>query len=176
VAELKLAQQLDPLSVHINTNLGRAFYFGRRYDEAIDQLQKAIELDPNFWIARIFLGLSYVQQARNEEALAEFRKTVGLWPGALGYVAYGLAVSGKKDEALKVLAEFKRSKSPFSESWAFATLYTALGEKDQALHWLEKSFDERFVVFASIKTDPVFDSLRSDPRFADLLKRSGLAS
>jgi hypothetical protein len=77
---------------------------------------------------------------------------------------------------MKVLDEFKRSKSPFPVEWAFATLYTGLGEKDQALYWLEKAFDERFVVFASIKTDPVFDSLRSDPRFADLLKRSGLAS
>jgi TolB-like protein/Tfp pilus assembly protein PilF len=173
LAELKLAQQLDPLSVHINTNLGRAFYFGRRYDQAIEQFQKAIDLDPNFWMARGYLGLAYEQQARYEEAIAEFQKTFNLFPDVgLAYVGHGLAVSGKRSEARKVLDECQRSKS--APPWALATLYTGLGEKDQAFAWLDKAAEERFVILASIKADPVFDSLRSDPRYAALLRRMGL--
>ena len=176
VAELQLAEQLDPLSAHINTNLGRAFYFDRRFDLAIEQFRKAIDLDPNFWLAHIFLGLAYEKQGRYVEALAEFQKTISpssYNPAGQAYVGHALALSGKRNEARKVLDEYKRSESP--ASWALATLYAGLEDRDQAFAWLEKAAEERFVVLASLKVDPVFDSLRSDPRFDKLLRRMGLA-
>jgi serine/threonine-protein kinase len=170
---LRLAEQLDSRAPHINTNLGRAFYWGRQWAPAIEQFLIALELDPNFWMARIYLGLTYEQQARYQEALAEFRKSISFFPEALAYVGHGLAVSGKMSEARKVLDEYRRSKSP--KAWALATLYAGLGDRDQAFAWLEKAAEERFVVLASLKVDPVFDSLHSDPRFAKLLRRMRLS-
>jgi hypothetical protein len=82
-------------------------------------------------------------------------------------------MSGKMSEARKVLDEYRRSKSP--KAWALATLYAGLGDRDQAFAWLEKAAEERFVVLASLKVDPVFDSLHSDPRFAKLLRRMRLS-
>ncbi|HSE38713.1 MAG TPA: tetratricopeptide repeat protein, partial [Blastocatellia bacterium] len=153
-----------------------AFYFDRRFDLAIEQFRKAIDLDPNFWLAHIFLGLAYEKQGRYVEALAEFQKTISpssYNPAGQAYVGHALALSGKRNEARKVLDEYKRSESP--ASWALATLYAGLEDRDQAFAWLEKAAEERFVVLASLKVDPVFDSLRSDPRFDKLLRRMGLA-
>ena len=172
IDRLRLAQHLSPHSVHINTNLGRAYYWGRKWDRAIEQFLTALELDPNFWMARIFLGLAYEQQAKYEQAVAEFRKSSKVFPEAPAYVGHGLAVSGKMSEARKVLNDYSRSKSP--TSWALATLYAGLGDRDQAFAWLEKAAQERFVILASLKVDPVFDPLRSDTRFDSLLQRIGL--
>ena len=112
IAELKRAQQLDPLSALINTDLGSAFYFARRYDQAIEQLHKAIDLDPNFWLAHTGLGLAYEQKALYEEAIAEYQKTVSApgFPDGPAFVGYGLAVSGRRGEARRVLDELKQSK------------------------------------------------------------------
>ena len=175
LAELKRAQQLDPLSVNINTDLGQAYYFARRYDEAIEQLKKAIELDPDFWLAHIYLGNAYVQKAMYREAIAEYQKTVSApgFPDGPAFVAYGLAMSGRSGEARKALGELKLSKPP-AAAWAMVALHEALGDKDQAFAALRQARDDRFIVFASIKVDPLFDGLRSDARFAELLRSIGL--
>jgi serine/threonine protein kinase/Tfp pilus assembly protein PilF len=174
VANLKLAHQLDPLSVFIYTNLGRAFFFERRYDQAIEQFQKALELDSNFWLAHIGLGLVYEQQARYDEALTELQKTISpasYFPDGRTWLVHGLVVAGRQSEARRLLKQLKPSERV---PWSMAAIYTALGEKDQAFAWLEKAFEERFGVLASLKADPVFESLRSDPRYAALLRRMGL--
>jgi eukaryotic-like serine/threonine-protein kinase len=174
VAELKLAQQLDPLSAFVYTNLGRAFFFRRDFDQAIEQFQKAIGLDPNFFLARAYLGLAYEQQGRYDEALAEIQKAISpanFFPDGRTWFVHGLVVAGRQSEARKLLKQLQpREQVP----WSMAAVYTALGEKDQAFAWLEKAFEERFGVLASLKADPVFDSLRSDPRYAALLRRMGL--
>ena len=176
IAELKRAQQLDPLSALINTDLGSAFYFARRYDQASEQLQKAIDLDPNFWLAHNNLAMAYEQTAMYEEAIAEYKKTIPLgFPDGLAWLGHGLAVSGKRVEARKVLDELKRATPPTAGPWGMAALSTGLGDKDQAFAWLRQARDERFIILASVKVDPVFDSLRSDPRFAALLRSMGLA-
>jgi len=174
MAELKQAERLDPLSAHIYTNLGRTFYFGQRYDQAIEQFLKALDLDPNFWLARLHLGLSYELQARYDKSLAELQKTIGqaaFGPGSRAWFAHGLAVAGRESEARKLLAQLQPSEQT---TWPMAAIYTGLGEKDQAFAWLDKAAGERFAVLCSVKVDPVFDSLHSDPRFAALLRRMGL--
>ena len=130
-------------------------------------------MDPNFWLAHITLGQAYVQKAMYQEALAEFQKTVGApgFPGGPAFVGYALAVSGKRGDARRVLDQVKRSPP---DLWAMAALATGLGDKDQAFAWLQKAREDHFIIFASIKVDPVFDSLRSDPRFTELLRSIGL--
>jgi tetratricopeptide (TPR) repeat protein len=183
--ELKRAQQFDPLSVYLLTNLGGALYYARRYDEAIEQLQNAIDLDPNFWFAHIYLGNAYEQKARIESnadqrrsryeaAIAEYQKTIPVLHDGRGWSAHGLAVAGRQNEARQVLGELKLYKPP-PGSWGMAALYTGLGEKDQAFAWLEKARDERFFMLPALKVDPVFESLHSDLRFDGLLRSMGLA-
>jgi tetratricopeptide (TPR) repeat protein len=186
IRELMIAQQLDPLSVLTNTALGRALYFARRYDEAIAYCRKAIELDAQFWMAHLFLGLSLQQQRAYEEAIAEARKVeaTGL-PEGPAIVGHALAVAGKRTEALKVLDSLLPP-HPAAETpacgltpgcvspWGMAMLQTALGNKDEAFRYLQKVYDQRWPFLPMFSVDPAFDSLRSDPRFGNLVRRLGL--
>jgi tetratricopeptide (TPR) repeat protein len=175
VAELKRALELDPLSIDVNLNLGRVFYFRRQYEQAIEQLQKTRDMDPNFSLARLYLGLAYEQEGIYEEAIAEFRRLATTdFPDTRLFLAHALALSGKRAQALKALDETEFAKAGKVRPWSMAALYTALGDKDQAFAWLQKACDERFIILASVKVDPVFDPLRSDPRFRNLLGRLGL--
>jgi TolB-like protein/DNA-binding winged helix-turn-helix (wHTH) protein/Tfp pilus assembly protein PilF len=175
---LKRAQELDPLSLELGADIGRALYISRQYDRAIEQFQKTIEMDPNFAPAHTRLGLAYLAKGMYEEAIAEYEKAKAIDERSrraanLGY-AYGVA--GKKDEALKVLDELKeRAKQADVSPYDFALIYMGLGDKDQAFVWLEKTYEERPDILEYIKLDPKFDSLRSDPRFTDLLRRMKLA-
>ena len=177
-AEIKRAQELDPLSLTISAGVGRLLGVARQYDRAIEQLQKTIEMDPNFVRARFDLGLMYAESGRYDEALAEFQSaisisgsTIEILP-ALGFT-YGLA--GKRTEALKVLEELnEQSKRRHVSAFLIAVVYIGLGEKNQALDWLEKAREEHNNSLPFLNVDPLFDSLRSDPRFQDLLRRIGL--
>jgi len=171
LAELKRAQELDLQSAVINTDLGTGYYFQRRYEEAIEQLRKTVSLDPNFWLARVSLASAYTQHGMIDEAVAVW-KIPGLPDdGGLGFT---LALSGKRVEALKILEALKH-KSPPTGPWGMAFMYTGLGDKDQAITWLEKARDDRFPILASIKVDPGFDSLRKEARFIELLRTVHLA-
>jgi serine/threonine protein kinase/Tfp pilus assembly protein PilF len=178
IAELQRAQQLDPLSLIINAALGRhGYFFARQHDRAIDQCLKTLEMDSGFWVAHMFLGLIYAHTGQHGEALAEFQKArvlddnVEILAG-LGF-AYGL--SGQRAEAEKALGELlAMSKQRYVMSISIALVYTGLGDKDQAFAWLAKAYENRNGWLSEIKADPTFDSLRSDPRFAQLLKNIGL--
>jgi TolB-like protein/class 3 adenylate cyclase len=178
IAAAKQAQSLDPLSRIINTDVGTILYWMRRYDAALDQCKKAYDLDPNFLATRFMLGLIYEQLGKFDYAIAEFEKAFLLSEGnsvMLALLAYTYAISGQRREAQKkldVLTERARTK-PISSS-LIALVHTGLGEKDLALEWLEKAFEQRSQWLAFLKVWPLFDHLRSDPRFQTLLKKIGL--
>ena len=180
ITEEKRALELDPLSLPINRALGTTFYDARQYDQAIEQLQKALDLDPHFSPALEDLGFAYLRKSRYKEGIAEFEKDLVISPSdttALAVLAYAYAVSGRRADAQKVLDQLNElSEQKYVSARLRARIYVGLGEKDKAFEWLEKSYEERSigVGFASIKVDPTFDPLRSDPRFADLLRRMKL--
>jgi TolB-like protein/DNA-binding winged helix-turn-helix (wHTH) protein/Tfp pilus assembly protein PilF len=180
IAERKLAQELEPLSLTINFELGLAFYHARAYDQAIEQLQKTLELDQHFPAALNLLPAAYEQKGLNSQAVAEFKKSIPLIAASestlskagLGHV-YG--VTGRKNEARAVLTELKQtSEKEYLPATSIALVYAGLGEKDQAFVWLEKAYEQRAFHLQWIKLEPRWDSLRSDPRFEDLVRRIGL--
>jgi len=176
IAEMRRAQELEPLSLIINTNLGWAFYYARQYDQAIEQYQRTLEMDANFANARLRLGEAYEQKGMYEEAITEYQKAVTLsrWNQRMvGSLGHAYAVSQKKDEARKVAEEMKEnSKVRYISPISIAIIYIGLGEKDEALGWLEKGYEER--ESGMMLRNPQFDSLRSDPRFDNLVRKIGL--
>jgi eukaryotic-like serine/threonine-protein kinase len=179
IAEIKRAQELEPLSLNTNAVVGVHFYFARQYDQAIEQCQKTLDLDPNFAQAHLFLGWAYVQKARYEEAIAAAKKASSLSPSDLRTVSalgHAYAVSGQTSEAVNILDQLKElSRQRYISPHDMAIIYTGLGEKEQAFAWLDKAYADRSWPLPLLKFDPRFDSLRSDPRFADLVRRIGLA-
>ena len=177
IAELKRAQELDPLSLIINADLGNTYIQAHQYDKAIEQLRKTIEMDQSFYFAHWQLGVAYEMKGDFQDAIAEYQKARQLNddPWVLALLGHVSAVTGRRDEALKILDQLKRiSKQRFVYAYGFAVVYAGLGEKDQAFQWLEKSYQDREPRITRIKVDPLMDSLRSDPRFADLERRIGL--
>jgi eukaryotic-like serine/threonine-protein kinase len=178
IKESKRALELDPLSTEVSATHGGNFYFGHQYDLAIDQLRQTLEMDPNSWFARMFLGLSYEASGNLPRAIAECQRareieTTIPWPSA--ELAHAYAVSGRKGEAEEILRQLKeRSKQSYVPAYNFAEIYIGLGDKDQAMALLEKAYADRSMLLTFLKADPEFNSLRSDPRFKDLLRRIGL--
>jgi TolB-like protein/DNA-binding winged helix-turn-helix (wHTH) protein/Flp pilus assembly protein TadD len=176
IAEMKKAQNLDPLSLIINSDLAELLLIAHSYDESMRQSRKTIEMDPNFALAHNQLGQAYLQQHKNEEAVAELQDAVqlsGSSPTCITNLARAYVASGKKREASDLLETLKKRATPsYSYSAEIAMIYASLGDKDQAMIWLAKGFDERFNPGVLIRTG--FDPLRSDPRFQDLLRRVGL--
>jgi eukaryotic-like serine/threonine-protein kinase len=179
VAEAKRSQQLDPFSSLANFIVGSALVFTRQWDPAIEQLRSAKELDPTFWFAPCFLGRAYEHKGRLPESIAEFQLALELekdnpeiWSG----LGHAYALSGKKAEAQKVLAHLKGlSVHNYVAPFDFAVIYAGLGEEDQAIAWLNRAYTDRsYYMAVYLTTDARLDSLRSDPRFADLLRRVGL--
>jgi TolB-like protein/DNA-binding winged helix-turn-helix (wHTH) protein/Flp pilus assembly protein TadD len=180
IAERKRAVELEPLSPIINFELGLAFYYARDYDLAIEQFQKTLELDQNFPATHNFLPAAYEQKGMYSEAIAEFKKAIPLtgkseWTLSKAGLGHVYAVTGKKSEARTVLDELKQaSEQEYVPANSIALIYAGLGEKDQAFAWLDKAYEQRAFQLQWIKLDPRWDSLRSDPRFQDLMRRLGL--
>jgi TolB-like protein/Flp pilus assembly protein TadD len=178
IAEAKRAQDTDPLSLVASTVAGQTFYFSRRYDQAIEQARKALDMDPNFPLAHWWLGMFYEQAGRHEEAVAESQKAVSLSrgePGPLSTLGHAYAVLGKRAEAQKLLGELKDlSKRRYVSPLNVALIYAGLGDKAQALEWLERAYEDHSDRLAWIKGWPQFDGLRGEPRFQDLLRRMHL--
>jgi TolB-like protein/Tfp pilus assembly protein PilF len=173
---LRRAQELDPFSLSIRWDIGVAFTFSRQYDQAIEQFEKTIELEPAFMAAHSGLAPAYQQKGMHAEAIAELQKVQALGGGRGAQLAYAYALAGRKDEAKKILEELKEeSKQHYVSPFDFALIYMGLGDKDQAFEWFNKTFDENPYRIAFIKVNPRFDRLRSDPRFAVLLRRMKLA-
>ncbi|MGH9966475.1 MAG: protein kinase domain-containing protein [Pyrinomonadaceae bacterium] len=178
LSEMHRAQELDPLSLIINANLGKAYFNARRYDEAIQQLRKTIEIDQTFFVAHHYLGSAYAMKGDYSEALGEYHKAHQLNeydPHVVALTGRLYAVTGKRAEALATIAQLKSMATQrYVPDYSIALVYAALGEKDRAFELLEKSYRDHTVDMLTLHYDPLMDNLRSDPRCADLLRRVGL--
>src|ERR1700756_3558218 len=176
LAEMRKAENLDPLSLIINSDLAELLVVAHSYDESIQQSRKTIEMDPNFALAHNQLAQAYLQKHLYDEAVAELRKAVqlsGSSPTCIANLARAYVASGKRSEAIKLLNDLeKRSIHGYSNASEIATIYASLGDTDQAMNWLEKAYEERFNPGVLLR--PGFDPLRSDPRFHNLLHLVGL--
>jgi DNA-binding winged helix-turn-helix (wHTH) protein/TolB-like protein/Tfp pilus assembly protein PilF len=175
--EMELAAKLDPLSVTINNALADYYFQHRQYDRALEQYRKTLELDPSFPSATGMIGRIYEQKGMYKEALAQYEKVAVLTDNKnrMAVAGYTYAISGRKDEARKVLDELlKRSQQTYMPPYSIAVIYLGLGEKDNAFVWLEKAYDDHSLTPGPLLYDPRLDNLRSDPRYQDLLKRIGL--
>jgi TolB-like protein/Tfp pilus assembly protein PilF len=179
IHEAERARELDPLSLLMNQTAGNVLLLARDYDGAVAALRRTLELDENFAAANSVLGCVYVCKGSYPEALAQFEKVralVGGHPAVNASItalkAYAYAAWGKRNEALQAIEE--ASTPPAATPYSIASVYAELGDKDLAFEWLEKAYLTRSFQFVSLKVDPSFDKIRSDPRFADLLNRVGI--
>jgi TolB-like protein/Tfp pilus assembly protein PilF/DNA-binding winged helix-turn-helix (wHTH) protein len=176
LAEMRKAQSLDPLSLVINADLAELLAIAHSYDESIQQSKRTIELDPNFGLAHNHLGQAYLQKHQYGEAIAELETAVRLSGGSptcIANLARAFAANGQKAKAMDLLRELQtKSNSMYSHGSEMATIYASLGDRDQAMLWLQKSYDERFNPGVLLR--PGLDPLRSDSRFVSLVQRVGL--
>src|SRR5215472_4580276 len=174
------ALALDPLSVVVRTDLARMLYFARDYEQAIAQYGSAIEMEPNFSTAHLWLGQVYEQKKMFDLAIAEFQTGIQLTRASafsLAKLAHGFALGGSPDRSrslLQQLLEFPREK--YVSPYDIATVYVGLGKHDDAFASLNRAFEERSLWMGYLNVEPQMDPLRADPRFQDLLRRVGLVS
>jgi TolB-like protein/Tfp pilus assembly protein PilF len=176
IEEMKKAQNLDPLSLIINADLAELFLIAHSYEESIEQSRKTIEMDSNFALGHNQLAQAYLQKQMYSEAIAELQKAIQISGGSPTFtanLARAYAGSGRRNPAIDLLNDLKKGAKPgYSHASEIAVVYAALGDKDQAMTWLEKGYEERFNPGVLLR--PGFDPLRSDPRFHDLVRRIGL--
>jgi TolB-like protein/DNA-binding winged helix-turn-helix (wHTH) protein/Tfp pilus assembly protein PilF len=178
VAEMKKAESLDPLSLIISDDLAEELLIAHRYDEAMQQSRKTIDMDSSFAVGHYELGQIFVQKRAYDQAIAELSRAVELSGSSttcVSNLAFAYAVSGRTTEAQKILDDLKKRSTGggYSNAPEIALVYVGLNDKNQAMVWLEKAYQERFN--PSILMRPAFDSLRSYPPFRDLLRRIGLS-
>ena len=174
IAEVKRAYELDPVSSIIHSDLGGVNYMARRYDEAIKQLRSTVEMDPEFYFAHRYLGLTLELKGDLGGAIAEYKKALELNndPSGLAFIAHAEKSMGRETEAREILAQMtKEATTRYVQPYAVAIVHLALGEKDQALDWLQRAAQERGATYFNfIKVDPYLDPLRGDPRFEALVE------
>lgn len=172
------AHELDPLSSVISVNVSRMYQIQKNHEASIENSLKIIELDPNFGPAYQYLGLSYLKQGRNAEAITALKKAVELTGEssiALGDLGYVYAATGKRTEALTIIRQLEdKYERKQAIGQYIAPIFLGLGEKDKAFEWLEKDFQARDGKLPEIRWQLQFDSLRDDARYKDLLKRMNL--
>jgi TolB-like protein/DNA-binding winged helix-turn-helix (wHTH) protein/Flp pilus assembly protein TadD len=175
IAEMKKAQNLDPLSLIINADLAELLVIAHAYDESIQQSRKTIEMDPNFGLAHNQLAQAYLQKGMYPQAIAELQKAIQLSGGSptcTANLARAYAATGRRNDALQLLDTLKTSNHGSAHASELAVVYAALGDRDQAMAWVEKGYQERFNPGVLLR--PGFDPLRTDPRFRELVRRIGL--
>jgi len=175
LVHMQRARELDPLSLIIQANVGVIHYFGRHYDETLRQLQQVAATDPEFPVAHWGMGLAREQMGDMDGAIASFQRAAELTEqgtNVLASLGHAYALSGKPDEARKILRELAaRAKQRYVPSYQVALVYAGLGDKGKAFDSLDKAFDERSTLLTYLKMDPRFDSLRAEPRFQAMLRR-----
>lgn len=173
LAEIRKAQELDPASVNINTDVGHILYFAQHYDEPISQYLKALELDRSFRVAHVRLSEAYTQTGRHEEAAMELQEVICLDPARKSemdaWLAFAAAVNGHREEALKILNRLKLDAEVLKDCHSIASIYAGLGDRDSAFAWLEKAIATHEPGIVLFKVEPMLQSLRSDPRFEELI-------
>jgi serine/threonine-protein kinase len=176
--ELARAVELNPVSPVLKSALGYRSYFARQFPQAVEQLQKVLADEPSFVPAHVYLGRAWLQSGRRAEAIAEFRKALELSQGdtnELAFLGQAYAAAGQTADARKILSDLKeRSQQTYVQPIGTALIYSLLGEKNEAFDWLQRAFEDRSTSLVYLKVDPAWDTIRNDPRFAELQGRVGL--
>jgi TolB-like protein/tetratricopeptide (TPR) repeat protein len=179
-AEILLAQELDPLSLIINTDVGWGLYYRGSYDEAIEQLIRTIDLDSNFAVAHLILGLAHAQKRSLDAALASVERAVDLSGGAPSTLAvaaraYVFALQGRRTDSVNALQHLQSlSDARYSIDYCYAMVLTGLNDRPAACQRLERAVEERYDRLIYLNVDPIFDPLRGEPRFKDVVRAIGL--
>ena len=172
------ALELEPLSLIINKNVGTVYYYARQYDRAIEQYTRALELDADFSRSHLYLGMAYAATGRHHDAVDELRIALGQSGGSgviVGILGHALGAAGRTQEARDLLAELTaRDATQYVPAFNRALIHVGLGDVDLAFEQLNRAVDERSSWLVSLKIEPLLDSIRDDPRFADLVRRVGL--
>jgi serine/threonine-protein kinase len=180
IINLEMAQALDPLSLSINTGVGLSYYMARRFEEAIQQYRKAIEMSATFMVAHEHLGSALLQAGMHEEAVEEFRTAARLDETDIGLRAslgHAYAVTGRIKEAETIRAELLEvSKQKYVSPYFMVELLAGLGRTNEAFEWLERCYTERAPHMVFLNVEPKLDALKADPRVDNLLRRIGLKS
>jgi DNA-binding SARP family transcriptional activator/Flp pilus assembly protein TadD len=182
MAEILLAQELDPLSLIINTDVAWGLYYGRVYDEAIDQLHRTLELDANFAVAHLMLGFAYAQKRLLSEARSHVQRAIELSgdsPSTLAVAALGYihALDGRRQDGVMVMERLARLPGArYATDYCQAMVFTGLGEHQTACERLEAAVRERYDRLIYLNVEPIFDPLRDEPRFRELVALIGLPS
>jgi tetratricopeptide (TPR) repeat protein len=177
-AEIKRASDLDRGCIVIRKTVGDPYYYSRNYQQAIECYRAALAMDPNFWMAHLFLGWAYEQMGDTTRALQEFEIVAagaGLSSIVQGAIGHFYATSGREPEARAIIHRLQEQPGAlYVAPHTLAVIYAGLGENDRAFEWLEASYENRIELLGWIKVDPRFDVLRDDPRFDRFLERIGL--
>ena len=175
ITEAKRAVELDPISKSTNEWIGFVLYTAREYDSARESLQNTLKLFPNSAMVFLYSGLIYLHEGKNEEAISNLCKMADIEKKLLPWLGYGYAVSGHESEARNILEKVQKiSEENRFDPIVFAFIYIGLEEFDKAIEYLERAYKERSGYLTLLNVDPVFDPLRSDPRFKSLVKRMNL--
>ena len=176
LAEIRRAQELDPLSLIINSNIGYTFTLLGRYDEAIAQFHKTLDLDPNFYYARYNLGLALELKGSTPEAIGEFQKAAALSEdlASLGFLGHLYGKIGRRAEAQQILNRLLEiRKQRYTEAYFIGLVYLGLGDRDEALRYFQESYEDRDGYnIGPIRVDPLLNELHGDARFEALAERS----
>jgi DNA-binding winged helix-turn-helix (wHTH) protein/tetratricopeptide (TPR) repeat protein len=175
LAECNLALELEPFDVEINQHVGWYYLFARQYDRAIEQLQKTLEMQPDYYRARVLLGIAYGQKGAYSQAIAEFLQARVLEETTMlsGFLGYAYGMSGDKKKALEIVnSMLEEAKQRYVQPYSFALVYTGLDRYDEALTWIERAFVEHGHWRGWLELTPELDSLRAHPRFIELLQRN----
>lgn len=177
VAEAKLAQRAEPLSLAVNANVGWVMFLAHDYDQTIEQCSKVIEMDPGFGLAYLYRGLAYEQKGMFDKAVADLEIAKGSQsrPTVLGALGHAYAMAGNRAKAKSMIHTMEElSRSRYFPGFQIALIHIGLGEKDQAIALLEKSVRDRYPALIHFNVEPRLDPVRSDARFKDLVQRVGL--
>jgi tetratricopeptide (TPR) repeat protein len=175
IREGRRGVELEPVSAVASFLLAQSLYEAQRYDEALSQLHKTLDLEPRFWPAHLYIGKTLAEQGQFQEAIEELKKAGDFTAEPYATIGYVYGRMGRGADARKVIADLQeQSKKGYVAPSNFAKIYIGLGDKDQAFAWLEKGYQQHDFWLSFLKGDPIFDSLRSDPRFPDLVRRIGL--
>jgi tetratricopeptide (TPR) repeat protein len=181
IVEMKRAAELEPFSTSSRVGIARHLYYAKKFDASINHLQQALKLDPNSFLAHAQLGQTYIMKSMYREAITHFEKAVALTgekeAGMLCGLGYAYAVSGKQKEARQILNRLiNRSKKEYIPPCYIAGIYVGLGDSDRAFEWLEKAYSDRSEWLPYLNIEHMFEPIRDDPRFGELVEKVGLNS
>jgi tetratricopeptide (TPR) repeat protein len=177
IAMTRRAQQADPLSPVIAASLAMILYLARKYDEAVKVLQRAQEIDPNHFLPHLRMGLVCLQQKRYPEAIRELQTAAQLANHStetLAALGTGYAMAGMTGEAHRIVEQLQASQAEhYVMPYSIAKIYAASGDQDRTFDWLERAYQEGTPDLIELNSEPVFDGLRGEPKFSDLMRRIG---